>query len=622
MGKGSRNSQQRLEKQLANEEKLLAEKKAKQNKKRSDRIIAITCIVFAILIVAVLVLNVLSETGVFIRATDAMSQGDIVVDAAMMTFFVNDHITNWYNNYYVYVMYGLISLDMSKDLKTQKLTANDANYMGDSSLAGKTWYDYFMDTVIENVEMYITYATAAKKADITLSADDKSEIDETIKDLKASLKEYKMTFADQYGKGVTESDVRKCYELIYLASNYGEKFQADTEARLEAEEGKTTILSYPDDNKGQFYSAEYLSYTISVSEKKLGTQKAYDDAVKEAKAAAQKIAEAKTPADFVKLVEEYKESLKTETSTSTATGTEKETKTEAATKPVVETESTDPADQYKETIYYETDDELGKWIFDETNEPETGDVKVIEETSTEKVTEKATSASKETGTKKETSTEKETSTGKTDSAEKETDKDGKIVYENFKVTVYMITELPHLDETKTHNMAYMISDNKVAAEAFLKEFRGSEKKNRDVFEELAKKQYDKLFEGHDHENHEEGEVDPVFNYAQADQAKEKYFADDYNALNKWLDDEARKDNDYTAELIKISITGSDKKVTTYYAALYFEGHDEDAWYVDAFAGATQKEIDDWYKAELAKKLISYNMDAIADIALVRYSTGQ
>ena len=610
MGKGNRNSQQRLERQLANEEKLLAEKKAKQNKKRIDRVVAITCIVFALLIAAVLVLNVLSETGVFIRATNTMEQGDIKVDAAMMTFFVNDHVTNWYNNYYVYIMYGLIKLDMSKDFKDQKLSASDANYMGDSSLAGKTWYDYFMDTVIENVEMYVTYANAAKKANITLSEEDKKEIDETVKELKDSLKSYKMTFADQYGKGVTERDVRKCYELIYLASNYGEKFQADTEARLEAEEGKTTITNYPFDNKGQFFSAEYLSYSISVSEKALKTQKAYDDAVKEAKEAAAKIAEAKTPADFAALVQEYKDSLKVEkeTTSSTATKTEKETNTEAETKS--EKETADPVEQYKETIYYETMDELGEWIFDETNVPETNDVKVIEETSTEKVTEKKPTTNKTT----ENATEKSTS-----DSEKETDKDGKIIYENFKITVYMITELPDLDRTKTHNIAYMISDNKEAAEAFLKAFLGSDKKDRDTFEELAQKQYDKLFEGHDHDHHEEGEVDPVFSFAQADQAKEKYFADDYGAINEWIDDDARKDKDYTSELIKITITGSDKKVTTYYAAAFFESHDEPAWYVDAFAGATQKEIDDWYKAELAKKLITYNMDAIEDITLVRFN---
>ena len=618
MGKGNRNSQQRLEKQLANEEKLLAEKKAKQNKKKLDRIVAVTCIVFAVLIAAVLVLNVLSETGVFIRATGAMEQGDIVVDAAMMTFFVNDQITSWYNNYYVYVMYGLISLDMSKDFKTQKLTANDASYMGDRSLAGKTWYDYFMDNVIENVEMYITYATAAKKANIGLSEEDKAEINQTISDMKDSLKSYKMTFADQYGKGVTENDIRKCYELIYLAANYGEYFQEQTEARLEAEDGKTTITDYPENHKELFYTSEFLQYSISVSEKKLGSQKAYDDAVKEAKEAAKKIAEAKTPADFVKLVEEYKESLKTNTEKETSTSTSTSTATEAETKKEVET--VDPIDQYKETIYYETNDELGNWLFNETDIPEVNDVKIIEETSTEAVTEKSTS--KETGTNKETSTEKETSTGKLTVPEKETDKDGKIIYENFKVTVYMITELPTLDFTKTHNIAYMISDNKEAAEAFLKAFIGSDKKDRDTFEELAKKQYDKLFEGHDHENHKEGEVDPVFSYAKNDQAKEKFFNDDYDALNKWLDDAARKDNEYTTELIKVSVKGSDNKTTTYYAALFFEGHDEPAWYVDAFAGATQEEIDNWYKAELAKKLISYNMDAIEDINLVRYSSGQ
>ena len=154
MGKGNRNSQQRLNEKLAMEEKNLAKEKARQSKKTSDRWIAVACIVLAVLIVAILVLNVLAETGVFIRATSAITiagSKDIKVNSAMMTYFVNDYITSWYNNYYVYVMYGLISVNMSGDLRTQKLTSNDASYLGDSSLTGTTWYDYFMDATIENV---------------------------------------------------------------------------------------------------------------------------------------------------------------------------------------------------------------------------------------------------------------------------------------------------------------------------------------------------------------------------------------------------------------------------------------------------------------------------------------
>lgn len=616
MGKGNRNSQKRLENQLANEEKLLAKERAQKNKKKSDKIIAAACIVFALIIVAVLVLNVLSETGVFVRAKDAVSQGEVVVDAAMMTFFINDHITSWYNNYYAYMMYGMISLNMSKDFKDQKLTSNDAYYMGDSKLAGTTWYDYFVNTVVESVEMYVTYANAANAAGIKLSEDDKKEIDETIKELKDSLKEYKMTFADQYGKGVTENDIRKCYELIYLASAFGESKQESIESMLSTEAGEEKILNYRDENKGMFYSAKYLSYTIDVSEKTLKTQEKYDAAVKDAKLAAEKIAAAKTPADFVALVEEYKKSpskfVQDENSTETGTDTEVDSATATEKETNTEKETTDPMEKYEETLYYQTGDKLGDWIFDETEPAETNDTLIIEETGTEVVTEKSTTKSTETATEKttETSTEKSTETGADN---------GKITYETYKVTVYMLVTLPDLDRSNTHNMAYVISDNKVAAEAFLAEFTASGTKNRDIFEELAKKQYDKLFEGHDHDDHEEGEKDPVFSYAKADQAKEKYFADEYAALNKWLDEGARKNGDYTTKLIEITIENSDNTKTTYYAALYFESQDDPAWHVDAFAGATQKEIDDWYKAELGKKLIKYNWDAIGDIPLIRYA---
>ena len=611
MGKGNRKNRLRAETKMLEEEKNLREAEKKKSKKTQGRAIASACIIFALVIVAVLVLNVLSEAGVFLRGQVAMSQTEtnsgeeIVVDNAMMTFFINDNIANWYNNYYVYMMYGLISLNTSKDLKDQKLTATDASYLGDSSLAGETWYNYFVNTVVENVEMYVTYATAAKKIGLTLDENDYSEIDTTISELKASLKEYKMSFADQYGKGVTEKDVRNCYELLYLASKYGEYKQDKTTERIEGEEGLTTMLNFRDDvkNKGQFYSAEYLSYSISVSEKKEGSPKLYDAAVKAAKEAAEKIAAAKTPADFAALVKAYEDSLKAEKETSTSTSTSTSTETETSTSTA---ETKDPAEEYKETIYYETSDELGKWIFDETNPANVGDSKVIEETGSETATEKATTTKKE-----------ETTTATESGSEKETTKDGKIVYETYKVTVYLLSKAPDLDRSKTQNIAYLITDDKAAAEEFLAAFLAlkDSEKSRDKFEELAEKQNEKLHASHNHDdpNHKE----PVFSYAQADQAKENFFADDYDDLNKWLDDADRKDNSWTDSLIKITVKGSDSKTTTYYAALYFEGHDEPAWYVDALQGAVQKEIDDWYQDELKKGLINYNWDAIGDITLLR-----
>ena len=119
MGKGNRNSQKRIEKQLANEEKILAKERAQQKKKVSDKAVAAACIVIALIVVAILAINIIGETGVLLRVQPAMSQGDIVVNSAMMSFYVNDYIMNWYNTYYIYAQFGLISIDLTSDFKTQ-----------------------------------------------------------------------------------------------------------------------------------------------------------------------------------------------------------------------------------------------------------------------------------------------------------------------------------------------------------------------------------------------------------------------------------------------------------------------------------------------------------------------
>ena len=571
MGKGNRNSQQRLNEKLAIEEKNLAKAKAKKNQKNTDRWVAVACIVLAVLIVAILVLNVLAETGVFIRATDAITianDKDIAVNAAMMTYFARDFMNDWYNNYYVYVMYGLLSVDMSGDLRTQKITSNDAGYLGDSTLVGTTWYDYFMDSTIESVEMYMVYAYNGKSIpECALTDEDYAQIDETIAELKKSLKDNGTTLAEMYGRGVTESDVRACYELIQRAVKFGEYKQDVIKAELEKD--PAPVNAYPADNKASFYSAKYLSYTINVSEKTEKTQEAYDKAVADAKAAVEKIAAATTPAEFVNLIELYKDSIETETSTSTETATEKETTYE-------ELESS-----YTSTITWQTGNELADWIFSETVEE--GDVKVITETSTETV--------KETGTVTEAETREP--------------------YEIFKITAYMLIDASDLDHSLTHNMAYLISDNKAAAEQFLAAFAANTTKTREEFVRIAEEHYDALHASHDHSA--EDHVEPTFSFASVDSAKEKYFNDSYGAINMWLDDAARVDGQYTESLIEIKVTGSDKTTTTYYAVVLFEKHDVEAWYADAFAGATQKKIEDWYKAELDKKLITFNWEAIDEI---------
>ncbi len=593
MGKGKRNSQERREKQAALHEEQLAKKKTQAKKKGFDRAVAAVCIVIAALVVAILVIGALGEAGVFLRSQLAMGREDVKVNSAMMTYWVNEYITNWYSQNYVYVAYGLCKLDLSSDFSTQYITATDLSYgyLGESAVAGMSWYDYFVGETAENVKMYLTYVANAQKAGMAeLSDEDKTEIDNTIKSIKSSLKSAGMSFSDQYGKGVKETDVRACYELVYIASNYSEYIQDTFKSELENEtaDKDDALITFINENKKDFYSADILSYSFDINSKNFDSDLEYDAMVELVKTEFAKIEAAKTPAEFLELVEvfkgEYDKGDKSD-KTESETGTEAETETEAS------------LDDYRETVKYETDDELGKWLFEEG--ADVNDVKVVEETGTE--TEKADSSEK---------TEAETGSEATDD---------KKVYNTFKISVYMVEKKSDLNRTFTHNMGYMISDSKELAQAFLDAFKAESSKSLESFEKLAEKHYNdihKIDEDGNH-NHEEGESEPTFNYEKVEKLAEKAFATNmgsaYAPIDEWIDSEERKAGDLTAELITFK-SGE----TEYYAAVYLDSHDEEVWRVNSFNGVLSDRIETWYDAEIAKDLITDNM-AWIDIQTIHFS---
>jgi hypothetical protein len=197
-----------------------------------------------------------------------------------------------------------------------------------------TWYDYFLGTVKTEVTYYVTLAEAAKNVkdkDLSLDDEDKAAIDDIIKNIDASLKENGVKYSDWYGKGVTKKDVRKCYELIYLATNFAEYMQEKYELELDEDTDNKIVNKYVEDNKKDFYTADVIKYVISVARNKYATDALYDAAVLQAKEAAEKIAGANGIDEFFSLIEEYESELaekETETESSTGTGTETETETE------------------------------------------------------------------------------------------------------------------------------------------------------------------------------------------------------------------------------------------------------------------------------------------------------
>lgn len=576
MGKGKRNSFKREQDRVNNSEKYL-EKQQKENKKsKTDKGVAIACIIFAALIAVALIFTVLGESGVFIRTTGAVSGETVEVDAAMMSFFLNDSIMNFYNNNYSYISY--YSLDLSKDLRTQTYGKGyETMFLGEFD---GTWYDYFLTNVMDEVKMYVTYAEAAKDAGLTLTEEDKDAIDQALDEIKATLKASNASYSDWYGKGIKKSDVRRCYELIYLASNFAEYKQAELEAALDKDDA--ALLKYVEDNKGTFYTAEYLSHEIALSSKDFVNDAAFDAACEAAKAAAEKIAEAKTPAEFVQFVEEFKaaDDSKTETETKTEKDDESETLS-----PEEELES--KIEELKDSISYQTGNELADWIFGE--DVKENDVKVIEETGTE--TEKATT---ETGTEEESESEEENASK---------------TYNTYTVTAYFVAKTSSLDKSLTKDFAYLAASDKAAVEAVIAEFKSGEM-TKEKFNEIAQAKYDAIHADEDHEHSDE----ELFEFNAVEKVADGMFNDNYKALNEWLDAGNLKDKTLS-EIFEVVV-----EEKTYYAVVFFEKYNVEAWYANAYSLTVSSQFETWYEAELESKPLDINQEAISKIGTIVFTS--
>ena len=569
MGKGKRNSLRREE--MENTSMNLGERQ--DNKKgKSDKAVAIVCIVFAVLIAASLLFTVLSDSGVFLRVTEAAAGESVEVDAAMMTFFMNNTIMNFYTNNASYL--GYYSLDLSKDLRTQPYGKGYEIYFLDSEFDG-TWYEYFLEQVINEVEVYVTFADAAKEAGIELTAEDRKEINEEVSAIKENIRANGASWSDWFGRGVTKADVRKCCELIKLYNKYYEMKQDEFEKALDADD--TALNTYVEENKATFYKAEYLSHEIKVSSKDYENDADYDQAVADAKAAAEKIAGAQTPEEFVSFVEEYE-------SEAIDLGTE-----------TVEVDEVVDAkiEKIKGTRAYATENELGKWLFEEGAKENDG--KVIEETGTETETVAEETTEAETDAVSEAETEEKAET---------------VTYNTYKATAYFVTKASALDTTITKDYAYLATNDKEALEAVIATFKAGEM-TKEAFVEVAQAKYDEIHNDKDHD-HDHAE-DEIFEFNAVEKMSEPMFNQDYQVLNDWLETEGLAAKTLS-DIFEVTI-----KDTTYYAVLFFDDYNDEAWYANAYSLTIAEQMDTWYETRLEANPITFNEKVMNEITTIYFN---
>lgn len=281
------------------------------------------------------------------------------IDNAMMAYFMYGQYKSYVQNNYYYLTY--LGLDTSKSLKSQNIAGSD----------NMTWFAYFMNVAKNQVNELVALASTAQEKGLKLEEKELKAIDDTMKSIKeaaatngfASVNKY---LASYYVTGVTESAVRKCMELQYLASKYYTEL-TDTYTYTDAQ-----IEKYADDNPDKFLKFDYIYYTFKSGAKSDATDAEKKKALEEAKAKADelkgKITDDKSFLELITDMEKAKEeeAKKNETGTSAAGGSGSSDK-----------EEKDYTKNYiKEGASYTKDNDLTKWV--DEKDRKAGDVTVIE----------------------------------------------------------------------------------------------------------------------------------------------------------------------------------------------------------------------------------------------------
>lgn len=228
-------------------------------KKLRTYTISFVAMLALVLCVALVVLGVraVNQSGVFQRNTIAGTVGDRELNTVELSYYYNDAISNYYNEWYS--QYGeytdsLIGFDPSKPLDKQI----------QDSATGKTWATYFVELALDEAKSDYALYDLAKAEGYTLPEDQQTELDNMLTSMS--------TYASIYGYR---------NENQYLRAMYGygsdlESYQAYVERGTIAAAFKGAHLegltyddaairehekADPSKYNSYSYSSVYMSYT-------------------------------------------------------------------------------------------------------------------------------------------------------------------------------------------------------------------------------------------------------------------------------------------------------------------------------------------------------------------------
>ena len=190
-------------------------KAAKTRTKGGDSTKIVSIIVYAICIAAVLALCCfgLYQFGVPQKIMPALTVGDKTYSVAEYSYYYTTVFQTYANSQN---SLGMALIDTSKDPALQTTTDDDGNTI--------TYDELFRKQVKETLETADYYLKRANEEGVTLSDENKKEIDDTISELETYAKQYGYSASRYisvlYGKGLNLKTFRSLLERQYLVSQY------------------------------------------------------------------------------------------------------------------------------------------------------------------------------------------------------------------------------------------------------------------------------------------------------------------------------------------------------------------------------------------------------------------
>lgn len=284
MGKGTRKREAKIK-----QAKLLRQQEAKaiRKRKKTTKTIIISIVAFVLIVSSVIgiftAVVAVRESGILLRNKVSIVSDNYKVDNAMLSFFIYNNYASFMNSYGSFATYYI---NPSYSLKSQECSISENH---------NTWFDYFADNAAKQVKQYLILCENAIKENIALNDIEKQTVELQMKTLDIN----------DYPEGLKEEDLRKCFEMIALATKYSNVLKGRYE--ITDDDIEKYYLDNIDNYRLTDYRSYYFEFKTSSDTSGSNTSASSDKMDKEeAKKLAEELKAFATSEDkFVEWVKEY-----------------------------------------------------------------------------------------------------------------------------------------------------------------------------------------------------------------------------------------------------------------------------------------------------------------------------